>query len=139
MKYIKALLLLFSFCLLFTGCDKAKESYLKNISYKELSEKMENKEEFFFVVTQDGCSHCEDFIPVLEEVLNENKVTGYNLNMSKLSESEKDKLDELFDVDGTPTTIFIKDGKEISILQRINGDVSSEKLIQKLKNNGYIK
>ena len=71
MKKIIYVLLAFSFLVLFTGCDNSKDTYLKDLSYKELEEKVNNNEEFFFVVTRDGCSHCEEFIPVLEKVLND--------------------------------------------------------------------
>ena len=137
MKYFKIFALVSILFVLLVGCEN-KNDYLKNLSYKELNEKLENKEEFFFVVTQDGCSHCEEFVPVLKEVLNENKIIGYNFNLTRLSEEEKTSFDELFAVDGTPTTIFIKDGKEVSIMQRIVGGLSSDKLVQKLKNSGYI-
>ena len=145
MKFAKYIILLFTFCILLTGCNK-NDSYLKDLSFKELNNKLNNKEEFFFVVTQDGCSHCENFIPILEETLNKNKVIGYNLNMTKLSDKEKEEFDKVFveilppdESFGTPTTIFIKDGKESSIMQRIEGEASEEKIEQKLKNNGYIK
>ncbi len=139
MKFLKYLVLVFSILILFTGCEQNSNGYLKDLSFKELQNKIDNKEEFFFVVTQDGCSHCENFLPVLEKVLNEYKVVGYNLNTTNMSEDENKKFDELFDVGGTPTTIFIKDGTEVSLLQRINGETTDTKLIQRLKNNGYIK
>lgn len=138
MKYFKYLLLVLCTFTLLIGCTK-KDNNLKDISYKELNEKIANNEEFFFVVTQDGCSHCEEFVPILEEVLKENNVIGYNFNLTRLSEEEHDKFKEEYNVEGTPTTIFIKDGKEVSIMQRIVGSLSKEKLEQKLKNSGYIK
>ncbi len=138
MKYLKIIVLAIAFLFLLTGCE-TKENYLKNINFKELNEKLDNKEEFFFVVTQDGCSHCEEFLPVLKELLNENKIIGYDFNLTRLSESDKDSFYEMFDIEGTPTTIFIKDGKELSIMQRIVGGLDKDKLIQKFKNNGYIK
>ena len=122
-----------------TGCTNKSDSYLKELSYEELNKKLSNKETFFFVVTQDGCSHCENFIPVIEKVLNDKKVVGYNLNTSKFSEEQNKEFDEKYGVTGTPTTIFIKDGEEVSLLQRINGEADSDKVIRKLQNNGYIK
>lgn len=122
-----------------TGCTNKSDSYLKDLSYEELNKKLSDKETFFFVVTQDGCSHCENFLPVLENVLNDKKVIGYNLNTSKLSEEQNKEFDEKYNVTGTPTTIFIKDGEEVSLLQRINGEADSDKVIRKLQNNGYIK
>ena len=137
MKYLKYLFVICCLFLFFTGCEK-NDSYLKELSYKELNDKIEAKEKFFFMITQDGCSHCENFIPVVEKVLNDKKVVGYNFNLSNLSDSDRDEFDKLFDVDGTPTTIFIENGTEVSLLQRINGEATEDKLIQKLKNNGYL-
>ena len=137
MKKMKIFLIFAFILLLLSGCSN--KSYLKDLSFSELNKKLEAKEEFFFVVTQDGCSHCESFVPVLEKTLNSKKITGYNFNISKLSESDNKKFEELFKIEGTPTTIFIKDGKEVSLLQRIYGEASEEQIIQKLKNNNYIK
>jgi thioredoxin-related protein len=75
----------------------------------------------------------------MEKVLNDKKVVGYNLNTSKFSEEQNKEFDEKYGVTGTPTTIFIKDGEEVSLLQRINGEADSDKVIRKLQNNGYIK
>lgn len=138
MKKIKVLVLLLFSILLLSGCSNSS-SYLKDLSFSELKDKLEAKEEFFFVVTQDGCSHCEAFIPVLTKTLEKYKITGYNLNLSKLSTEDNKKFDELFKTEGTPTTIFVKDGNEISLLQRIYGEASEDQIVQKLKNNNYIK
>ena len=136
MKKVKYFLLLFLSVLLFTSCGSSK---LVSISYSELNKKLDNKETFFFIVTRDGCSHCEDYIPKVEEILEEYDIVGYNLNFSDLSEEDDEDFYSKYGINATPTTVFIKDGKEISILQRIEGDVSKEKLILKLKNNNYIK
>ncbi len=136
MKKIKYFVLLFLSVFLLTSCGS---SNLKDLSYKELNKKLENKETFFFIVTRDGCSHCEDYIPKVEEVLDEYDIVGDNLNYTDLSEDEDEEFYSEYGVDSTPTTIYIKDGKEVSILQRIEGNVSKEKLITKLKNNNYIK
>ena len=39
----------------------------------------------------------------------------------------------------TPTTIFFKDGEEKTTATRIEGDVTEEKIITKIKQNGFIK
>ena len=137
MKILKLLLIPITVLLLFTGCGK--ESNLKEISYNGLKEKMENKESFFFVVERDGCTYCEAFVPKMEEVLNEYNVIGYVINLSDMSDKELEEFDEKFNVDGTPTTIFMTEGNELSLLQRIDGNVTKEKIITKLENNNYIK
>ena len=135
MKKIKYLLLVLLVGVIFTGCGK---NNLKTVSFNELSKKLENGESFFFEVVQDGCSHCANFTPKLKEVLNEYDVIGYQLNLTDLTEENYKTFNSMFDVDGTPTTIFIVNGKEVSLLQRIDGNVSKEKIISKLKTNKYI-
>lgn len=144
MKRITKILLLLFVLVLFTGCTKEEENsddakYLKEISYSELLEKIENKETFFFEVMQDGCSYCQAFTPKLISVLKEYEITGYKLNMTNLTEEEYEEFDKNFGIDGTPETIFITEGKEKTKLQRIEGNTSKTKIIAKLKSNGYIK
>lgn len=138
MKKKKLLLLIFISLLFFTGCGSNRQ-YLKDLSYNEFKEMRENKEDFFMVVIQDGCHHCENYIPILTEVLKEYNVTGYTLNLTYLTEEEDDLFFSEYGVDGTPNTLFFKDGKETSIMQRIDGEASKTIIINKLKNNGYIK
>ena len=136
MNKIKTLLLFFISIFVLCGCGK---NNLKSLSYKELNNKLNNKETFFFEVVQDGCSHCANFTPKLKEVLNEYDVIGYQLNLTNLSEEEYAEFDSKYNVEGTPTTIFIINGEEGSVLQRIDGNVSKEKIVSKLKSNNYIK
>ena len=137
MKKIKKILLLIILVLFCSSCNQ--NSKLENLSYNDLEKKLNNNDTFFFVVIKDGCQHCEGFVPKVKEVLEEYDIAGYTVNYSNLSEEENEKFYNEFQVDSTPTTIFIKNGKEISLLQRITGNVSKEKLIDKLKINEYIK
>ena len=125
--------------LLLVLCACGKSSNLKSLSLSELKEKMNNKETFFFVVEKDGCQYCEAYVPKVEEVLDEYDIIGYVINISDMSASEYEEFDKLFAIDGTPTTIFMTEGNELSILQRIDGNVSKDKIISKLENNNYIK
>ena len=38
----------------------------------------------------------------------------------------------------TPTTLFLKNGEEVTAANRINGDANKEKIEKKLKSNGFI-
>lgn len=127
-------LLFFSF--LITGCEN---NYLKSIDYNNFKEKVENKESFIVEVVQTGCSACKDFTPRYRKVINKYKVTSYQLNYSDLKEEEKKEFDEQFSIHSTPTILFITNGEEKSVLTRIVGSVSEEKIINKLKTNAYIK
>jgi len=139
MKRFKIITMLFIFLILIVGCGKKNDTYLEEISYSKFKEMLENKETFFFEIVQTGCSYCKAFTPKLEEVLEENKIKGYQLNTSNMSQEEYDEFDKMFEIDGTPTTIFIEKGKEASKMERITENVSKNKIISKLKANGYIK
>lgn len=138
MKKLKIISLILLTLIVFVGCAK-KDEFLIELNYKEFKEKLENKETFFIEIFQDGCPHCEAYTPKLREVLMEHKITGYQLNLSKLTEEEHNDFVLSFGSDGTPTTIFLNEGKEISKMQRISGNVAKTKIVSKLKGNGYIK
>lgn len=133
-KFLIILLLLFA--IFTTGCEN---NYLKNIDYNNFKEKVESKESFIVEVIQTGCSACKNFTPKFRKILNQNKVTAYQLNYSDLKEEEKKEFDSTFSISATPSVLFITEGEEKSVLTRIIGAVEKDKIVDKLKTNGYIK
>ena len=135
---MKKILKLFSIVivlLLLAGCSKG----ITEITYKDLEKSLENKESFILEIVQDGCSNCEEFTPKFEKVLSKYNISVKQINLTKLTEEDNTKLANLYNASGTPTVIFITEGKEESISRRIVGNVSQEKIISKLKVAGYIK
>lgn len=115
------------------------ENHLVEISFTELQEKIDNKETFILVYTQESCSHCMMYKPTLKEVLYEYDIYAYELQTDKLTTTEAAKLKDIANADGTPNTIFIKDGQEISTNVRIVGTQSKSYIVSRLKTLGYIK
>mgnify|MGYP003295257158 FL=1 len=118
--------------------QKLEDSYLIELSYNELVKKIENKESFVLVYTQTTCSHCIEYKPILKKTLYKNKLYGYEIVIDKLNTEEKAKLKDIANVSGTPTTIFIKDGVEISTSSRLTGIQTEDKLTNRFKYLGYI-
>ena len=114
-------------------------SYLREIKYNQVEKKIENKESFVLLLSQTTCSHCKDFKPKLARVANKYKVTIYYLETDLLNEEDSTELKSYFNFEGTPTTIFVIKGEEKTAATRITGDVTEEKIINKLKSNGFIK
>ena len=114
------------------------KSYLKEIEYADVIEKVENKESFVLLLSQTTCSHCMEFKPKLAKVAKQYKMELYYIEVNLLDEKEREKFKEYFSYDATPTTIFVKEGVEATSANRINGNVSEEKIISKLKSNGFI-
>lgn len=119
--------------------------YLKEISYSELIDKLDKKETFILYLKQDECSHCAEFTPVFERVLQANEVHAYYLRLNILNDEQIKRDDDSSTIEeanititGTPTVVFIKDGKE-STMNRIVGSVEQDVVLRKLKNTGYIK
>lgn len=127
-------IMILAFCL--TGCSTGG---IKEISYQELKQKVEDKETFMLEIVQTGCSACEDFTPRFQKILKENNITAYSINLTNLSEEERTKLNDIANINSTPTVIFYENGEEESVSLRIIGAVNNEKINQKLKTQGYIK
>lgn len=123
--------------ILFLAIGKSKEGNLLELNLNNLKEKIENKETFVLCISKTTCSHCNDYKPKLKSVANEYNVDIYYIDVDKYDEEE---FSNLISFDGsTPTTVFIKNGDEETTSNRINGDVSKSKIIDKLKSNDFIK
>lgn len=114
------------------------KSYFNEISVDEIMEKIENKEDVLLLISQTTCTHCISYKPKLEEVANEHKVEIYYIDVDLLSEEESTELKSKVNYSSTPVTVFLKNGEETTAANRINGDASKDKILKKLKNNGFI-
>lgn len=115
-------------------------SNIKLISVNKLIDLMSEDQDFILLISQTYCSHCIAFKPIYNEVLKENNLTGYEIDLLTLTEKQEEQLEGLIqDIEGTPTTVFFKDGKELSHSTRIIGGLSKEELTTKFKKEGYIK
>lgn len=115
------------------------KNYFNEITYQEIITKMNNKDNFVLCITQTTCSHCISYKPKLEKVANKYKVDTYYIEVDLLQEDEKKELSKYITISGgTPSTIFIKEGTEKTSANRINGDVSTTKIVQKLQQHGFI-
>ena len=115
------------------------KSYFNELKFNKVMEKIQNKDSFVLLMSQTTCSHCKDFKPKLARISKEYKVNIYYIEIDLLTDEQNTELKSYFNFSGTPTTVFVKDGEEKSAATRINGDVSEEKIISKLKSNGFIK
>lgn len=114
------------------------KSYLKEIKYDSLIEKINNKESFVLLISQTTCTHCKNYKPLLKDVANSNEVMVYYIEFDLFTNEQQTAFNKLFNFDGTPTTIFVKNGVEETTAGRINGLASKDKIIAKFKSNGII-
>ena len=143
MSVKKKIIILVSICIIVligaVVADKILgKNYFNEIKYKEVIEKIENDESFILVISQTECSHCNSYKPKIEKVANNHKLNIYYIDVDLLSDEDYDSFKSYISFDGTPATVFIKNGEETSAATRINGDASTEKIEKKLKSNGFI-
>ena len=115
------------------------DSKLVKLDYSDIEEKINNKENFVLCISRTTCSHCNNYKPKLKEVANKYNINIYYTDVDLYSSEDLDKYNSLISFYGsTPVTIFIKNGEEKTTATRIEGDVSTDKIIEKLKKNGFI-
>lgn len=109
------------------------------LSYDEILEKVNSKEDFVLCVSASECTHCKSYKPKLKKISKDYDIKIYYTDIDKFDEKDYDEFKDKFSFDGgTPTTIFFKKGEEKTTATRIEGDISMEKTIDKLKKNGFI-
>lgn len=125
--------------LIINSLQTKKQGELIKINYEELTTKVDNKDSFILVVSQSTCAHCATYKPKVKEVAKNYNIDVYNIDFDYESEETKNKFLKEFNLTGaTPVTLFIEDGKEKSIFNRLEGDVSSSKIIDKFEKMGFI-
>lgn len=139
-KIIIFLIIFISILSIFFILSNNKEKgELLELNYTTLSEKLNNKDDFILVITQSTCSHCATYKPKLINIAKDYNLNIYYINIDLESKDTQKKFLNDFNLSGaTPTTIFINDGKEKSLLNRLEGDVSEKKAIEKFKKMGFI-
>ena len=122
-----------------TSCSYTKE-YLQKIDYSALKNKISNNENFVLYISNKSCTHCKTFEPKFRKIINKYKFTAYKIDTAALTVDQYNEIiiGYIGEV-GTPTVSFFEKGEDKGSYSRINGDVSDDKIIEKLKANDYIK
>ena len=130
-------ILLVILILFISGCGVLKT--YDEISYKKLNNMLDKKESFILFIGSSTCSACSSYKITLNKVVKRYGVDIKYIDLSKLSSKEKGDVTARFPISGTPATIFVVFGEEKDTYNRIDGNVRYSKIIEKLKENGYVK
>ena len=111
------------------------ESGLHQMTYDQYEEKVESGAAFIVVIERAGCSYCIQYMPIVEEVANENSIPLYYIDTDTLTAEEMDMLNNnnaylKRNNWGTPTTLFMLGNR---VLDTIGGYVDKDTLISFLK------
>ena len=120
--------------------NKNEETYsnVVMLNIEMLKKKIDNKETFPLIVSKDDCSHCIAFIPVADKVGKEYGIIFYDISLTDLSNEDATYLRNIANISGTPTTVFIINGEEKNIQNRLVSEAKEYRLVEKLKAMGYI-
>lgn len=116
-----------------------KEGSLIKLTYDTVTQKIENKDTFILVVSQSTCSHCATYKPKLKKITQKYGIDVYYIDYDEESESTQTEFLKEFNLSGsTPTTLFIENGKEKSLLNRIEGDLSESTIITQFQKMNFL-
>ena len=135
---MKKFLVMVLFIFLVCGCGSRKLTTYTEISYQDYINMMENKESFPLVIGSATCSACSMFKGTMESFISKYQVNVRYIDISKLEENDYNLLMSEVNFSSTPTTIFIKDGKQTSVYYRIVGAESLSNVVSAYKKQGYI-
>lgn len=120
-----------------TACSSVKT--YDEISYKQLNKMLKSKNDFVLFIGSSECSHCKDYEVTLNKIIGKYNIDIKYIDVKKLSDDEYSEITAKFPITGTPTTIFIEDGEEKDTYNRIVGSVKYSKILDRLKDNNYVK
>ncbi len=133
---MKKIAMIFLLLLTVTACSS---SYLSKLNYKKLMTKLDNKESFVLYLTNEDESGLT-LKNTLQTVCKDNNIKCFYLNTDNLDEDELDSLKEKITFEDSNIIVFIKEGKENTVLARIdNVYISAKDLKEELKNQEYLK
>jgi len=115
--------------------DSKKYTEYTEITYDEYSEKVKNNDSFIMLVYQTGCSHCESFEPKLNDIVKQYNLEVFALNLSNLTDKEYAILKNKTFISGTPSTVYIEDGK---YEDKLEGNKDKEKILEFLVDINYL-
>lgn len=133
---MKKIAMIFLLLLTVTACSS---SYLSKLNYKKLMTKLDNKESFVLYLTNEDESGLT-LKNTLQTVCKNNNIKCFYLNTDNLDEDELDSLKEKITFEDSNIIVFIKEGKENTVLARIDDVyISAKDLKEELKNQEYLK
>ena len=133
---MKKIAMIFLLLLTVTACSS---SYLSKLNYKKLMTKLDNKESFVLYLTNEDESGLT-LKNTLQTVCKDNNIKCFYLNTDNLDEDELDSLKEKITFEDSNIIVFVKEGKENTVLARIdNVYISAKDLKEELKNQEYLK
>ena len=115
--------------------ELAGEKGLNQISYSEYKKMVDEGSAFIVIIERAGCSYCQQYMPIVEEVSKEKKIAITYIDTDTLTEEEFNELSTTNKYLkknnwGTPTTLFMLGDR---IVDSIGGYVEKDVFLQFIK------
>ena len=125
--------------ILLFNSGQSNEGTLIKVDYAKIKEMLKDEDDFVLVVSQSTCSHCATYKPKLKEIASDYGLDIYYIDYDTESNSNQKEFLNHFHLSGaTPTTMFIKEGHEVSVLNRLEGDLGTTKVVKQLQKMDFI-
>ena len=91
---------------------------------------VENGDAFVVIIERTGCSYCQQYMPIMEEVANEKKIAVTYINTDNVTSEDMEELSSTNkylkkNQWGTPTTLFMLGDR---IVDSISGYVEKDSI-----------
>lgn len=107
------------------------EAGLHQITYDEYKTMVDNGDAFIVIIERAGCTYCIQYMPIIEEVANEKKISIHYIDTDTLTTEEMNLLSTTNSYLkknnwGTPTTLFMLGDR---VLDSIGGYVEKDSVL----------
>jgi len=112
---------------IFTSKDLDKPDYT-NINMKEYKNKLNAKDNFYIYVYKTSCTACQTTKPFLNEVIKEEEIKVFAINMESDENMDIDFLKNE-NIQKTPTLLHYKKGEEINRVEGLQSKAGLKKFL----------
>ena len=104
---------------------------LNQITYSDYKNLVDNGEAFILIIERTGCGYCQMYMPIIEEIVKEKKISILYIDTDTLTEEEFNELSTKNaylkrNNWGTPTTLLMLGNR---VLDSIGGYVEKETVL----------
>lgn len=103
---------------------KNNQLELITVNLDWVKEKIESKESFLIIITNEECTYCNELYEILNEYEPNQKVTIYDLSFKDFSYDREEVKDVFPSFVGTPNIFYVEDGTIISQYDNMEGDLT---------------
>lgn len=95
---------------------KPVEDMTIKIDIDDYEDILEKESQFLVYISKTGCGACQTFEPTLNEVLYDQGLKAYKLDLADFEKKDFGTFEKYFEISGTPTLALVQDKKVAQML-----------------------